>query len=186
MAVVTFDVYAFKSTQIGDSVGTTTAAAFLCRASLLPVRFAMRTVFLRPQVLIVFCLALAVTACGTRPPPNFKGRWKPVNQYAEAPVAIPLYASYVYAASPMDKTLKGLLTRWAQASKRTLSYLHSSDFTLYQPVKDISTTDLDQAITQLNADYAPYGVAISVDAGQIFVRQAQAVEAGATQVPTSP
>ena len=146
----------------------------------------MRSLLLRPQVMVVLCLAMVMTACATRPAPNFRGRWKPVNQYADAPVTIPLHQSYVYAASPLDKTLKGLLTRWAQASKRTLSYLHSSDFTLYQPVQDINTASLEQAIAQLSNGYAPYGVAISVEAGQITVRQAQAAEAGSAQPSASP
>ncbi len=123
---------------------------------------------------------MLLVACATRDAPNFRGRWKPVNQFAEAPVAIPLYEAYVYSAGPMDRTLKGLLTRWAQGSKRTLSYLHSNDYTLYAPVQGISTTSLDQAVAQLNAAYASYGVTISSDDRQITVRQ-QAAQASAPQ-----
>ena len=146
----------------------------------------IRIVRLRPQVLVVCCLAFAVVACATRPAPNFRGRWKPVNQYADAPVAIPLYESYTYAASPMDRTLKGLLTRWAKASKRTLSYLHASDFTLYGPVKDVNTTSLEQAVAQLNSAYASYDVAISVEAGQITVRHTQAPAVPPAQSAAAP
>lgn len=121
---------------------------------------------------VLVSAVLALTACATRPAPDFRGRWKPVNQFDDAPVALPLQQSYVYAASPMDRTLKTLLTRWAKASKRTLSYLHSSDFTLYGPVQDVQTTNLEQAVSQLGTAYAPYGAAISVEAGQIIVRHA--------------
>lgn len=117
---------------------------------------------------------IALVACATDPAPNFRGKWREVNRMGDTPVAIPLYDAYVYAAGPMDRTLKGLLTRWAQGSKRTLSYLNSNDYTLYGPVVDINTTSLDQAVGQLNAAYGGYGVAITVEAGQITVRQAGA------------
>ena len=126
----------------------------------------------------VICLVAVLAACATRPAPNFRGRWKPMNQFAETPVAIPLYEAYVYSAGPMDRTLKGLLTRWAKGSKRTLSYLHSNDYTLYGPVQDINTGNLEQAIAQLNAAYADYGISVFADARQITVRQ------GAQPAPT--
>ena len=85
-------------------------------------------------------------------------------------MVIPLYESFVYQAGPMDRTLKGLLTRWAKGSKRTLSYLNSNDFTLYGPVENINTPSVQQAVAQLNAAYGSYGVAISVDDRQITVR----------------
>ncbi len=119
------------------------------------------------------CLMLLLAACATRPAPDFRGRWKPVNQLADAPVAVPLQQAYVYSATPMDKTLKSLLTRWAKASKQTLSYLHSSDFTLYGPVQDIHTTSLDHAVSQLGIAYAPYGALVALEDGQIIVRHMQ-------------
>lgn len=88
-------------------------------------------------------------------------------------MAIPLAETYEYSAGPMDRTLKTLLTRWARASKRTLSYLHPNDFTLYGPVGDIRTTSLEHAVAQLNHAYASYGVLITVEAGQITVRRSQ-------------
>lgn len=117
-------------------------------------------------------LAALLSACATQPAPNFRGRWKPVNRLPDAPVAIPLQEAYVYSVGPMDKTLKQLLTRWAQGAKRTLSYLHPNDYTLYSPVQDIRTSDLGQAVSQLNAAYAAYDVNITVEAGQIAVRSA--------------
>jgi hypothetical protein len=116
---------------------------------------------------------LALAACATRPAPNFRGRWQPVNRLPDAPVAIPLQESYEFSAGPMDRTLKTLLTRWARGSKRTLSYLHPNDFTLYAPVEGISTTSLEQAVAQLNGAYASYDVLITLEAGQITVRRAQ-------------
>src|SRR3546814_6926522 len=84
------------------------------------------------------------------------GLWRTVNHFSEAPQSIPLYQTYVFYPSPMDRTLKSMLTRWAKDSKRTLSYLHSSDFTLYRDVADIRTTDLEDAdrkSTRLNSSH---------------------------------
>src|SRR3546814_8947667 len=61
----------------------------------------------------------------------------------------------------MDRTLKSMLTRWAKDSKRTLSYLHSLDFTLYRDVADIRTTDLEDAVSRLNSAYSAEGVSRS-------------------------
>ncbi len=74
---------------------------------------------------------LATVGCASRPAPDFKGRWKPVNHCAEATMAIPLHQSYLFQPSPMDGTLKHMLERWAQDSNRQLTYLHPSDFTLF-------------------------------------------------------
>lgn len=114
---------------------------------------------------------VAVAACASDPAPNFRGKWRSVNDMAEAPVAIPLYESFVYSSGPQDRTLKSMLTRWAQGSKRTLSYLNSNDYTLYGPVEQINTPSLEQAVGQLNAAYGPYGVVITLEPRQIIVRQ---------------
>lgn len=118
----------------------------------------------------VLTFLVMLTGCATRPAPDIKGSWKAVNHYAEAPEAIPLYQSYVFYPSPMDGTLKSMLTRWAKDSKMTLSYLHTSDFTLYKQVADIRTVNLQEAISLLNSAYAIEGVSIESDDRQIVVR----------------
>lgn len=125
------------------------------------------------QGVLVIVLSLAVVACATKPAPNFKGRWQPVNNLGDAPVELPLHEAHLYTASPLDRTLKSMLTRWARESRMTLSYLNGSDFTLYKPVADIRTASLQQAVSQLNAAYSAQGVVISADASQITVRAAQ-------------
>ena len=123
-------------------------------------------------VLILFVVALS--GCATRPAPDFGGRWKAVNRYAASAEEIPLYQSYVFHASPMDGTLKTMLTRWANDSKMTLSYLHPSDFTLYGPVAQIQTNDLQQAVSQLSAAYAAQRVSVTASNNQIVVRVLEA------------
>ncbi len=119
--------------------------------------------------MLVFLLA----GCATRPAPDIAGRWKPVNRYAAAAEEIPLYQSYVFHASPMDGTLKSMLTRWVKDSKMTLVYLHPSDFTLYGPVAQIQTNDLQRAVSELSAAYASQGVSVTAADNQIVVRVAQ-------------
>jgi len=125
-------------------------------------------------VAAVFCLLTPLLAgCATRPAPDINGRWKPVNRYATTAEEIPLYESYVFHASPMDGTLKTMLTRWAKDSKMTLSYLHPSDFTLYGPVAQIHTNDLQRAVSELSAAYAGKQVSVTASDNQIVVRVAQ-------------
>jgi hypothetical protein len=125
-------------------------------------------------MLLFGLLAVQLAACGTTPAPNFRGRWQEVNRMDSVPRELPLHQAYVYAPSPMDRTLKSMLTRWARDSRMTLSYLHGSDFTLHQPVAAISSQSLQQAISALNAAYAQQGILIDADARQITVRTAVA------------
>lgn len=111
----------------------------------------------------------ALAACGTPPAKNFSGPWKPVNRFQNAPTEIPLNPAYVFYASPMDETLKTMLTRWAKDSGRELSYKLPFDVTLYQPVAGIRTTDIDDAMAQLDTIYASQGVSISASLRRIEV-----------------
>lgn len=111
----------------------------------------------------------ATTACATAAP-EYGGRWKPVNRYADVPQEIPLYQAYAFYPSPMDRTLKTMLERWARDSKMTLSYLHPSDFTLHAAVAGIRTNSLQEAASQLTAAFAPQGVSIAAEGNQIVVR----------------
>ncbi|WP_343037726.1 TcpQ domain-containing protein [Pseudoxanthomonas gei] len=133
---------------------------------------------------LFFCLLIPLlSACATRPAPDIKGRWKPVNRYAATAEEIPLYQSYVFHASPMDGTLKTMLTRWARDSKMTLSYLHPSDFTLYGPVAQIQTNDLQRAVSELSMAYAGQHVSVTAAGNQIVVRVAQLEEHAPATTP---
>lgn len=134
----------------------------------------------RALFVAVIALAILQSGCATRPAPDFKGRWKSVNRYAETTEAIPLHQSYVFQPAPMDGTLKNMLTRWAKDSKMSLSYLHSSDFTLHAPVEHVNTYSLEQAASQLTSIYAGQRVSIAVEGRQIIVREAGPSTAGAS------
>ena len=78
----------------------------------------------------------------------------PVNHFDSRVQEIPLYPAYEFYAAPLDRTVKTMLGRWARDSKMTLDYQPGSDFTLYEPVSRIRTTDLRQALAQLSSLYA--------------------------------
>ena len=122
----------------------------------------------------------ATAGCATRPAPEYGGRWKAVNHYAETPQELPLYQSYQFYPSPMDGTLKTMLERWARDSKMTLSYMHGSDFTLHAGVSQIRTNDLSDAASQLSTAYAPQGVSVTTEGNQIVVRSAAPASAALT------
>lgn len=97
-----------------------------------------------------------------------------MNQFRDAPVEIPLDPPYTFYAAPMDETLKAMLQRWAKDSGRTLDYRLDFDVTLYRPVADIHTTDLQQAASRLNAIYAAQGVRVIAQPRQITVQSSEA------------
>ncbi|MFT4196640.1 MAG: TcpQ domain-containing protein [Pseudoxanthomonas sp.] len=125
---------------------------------------------------LVFLL-LALSACGTTPAPDYKGKWKSLNRFADTPVAIPLTGSYVYQASPMDGTLKTLLTRWAGDNGMVLEYRLDSDYTLFAPVAQVATTSLPEALAQVGQAYAGQGVSLALEGGRIVVVPAPAASA---------
>ena len=135
---------------------------------------------------LLTAFTLGLTACATSPAPDVAGRWKPVNRYAEVPQEIPLQQAYVFFVSPLDGTLKNTLARWARDSKMTLSYLHSSDFTLHSPVATIRTNSLRDALNQISAAYASQQVNVVAEENQIVVRiadGAQTVSGASTPSP---
>lgn len=117
--------------------------------------------------------AIALAGCGTPAAKNFGGKWKPVNKFRQQPTEIPLTGAYTFYAAPLDETLKTMLTRWANDSGRELSYELPFDVTLYTPVSDVRTTDLDTAAQQLTTIYAAQGVYVSATDRKILVRPAQ-------------
>lgn len=122
------------------------------------------------RLLVAIATTAVLAACTTPEAPGLRGRWKPLNDFAQAPQAIPLQETYLYRALPADATLKNMLGRWARDRKMSLSWLHANDYTLYEPVARIHTTDLQAATGALNAAYAAQGVVIAIQGNQIVVR----------------
>ena len=114
---------------------------------------------------------LTLAACATRPAPGISSHWKAVNHYAAVPQEIPLHRTYVFSPSPLDITLKTMLTRWAHDSRMTLSYEHPSDFTLYGAVAQLRTVSLQVAVATLSTLYAKQKVEVTLDGNAIVVRR---------------
>jgi hypothetical protein len=115
---------------------------------------------------------LALSGCGTPSAKDFRGSWKPVNQFQTKATEIPLEQRYTFYAAPMDETLKTMLDRWAKDTGRTLSYQLSYDVTLFKPVADIHTADIGSAASQLSRIYAPQGVLVIAHPRGILVQAA--------------
>lgn len=143
----------------------------------------MKQAFLSKGCIVaVVTAAVMLAGCATKPAPDFGGRWKPVNRFANTTQEIPLYSSYVYQATPMDGTLKAMLERWAKDSGMTLDYRLSSDYTLYGAVSAITTTNPQQAMIDVSAAYAGQGVSVSIVGNQIVV---QSVSASTVSAPAA-
>jgi hypothetical protein len=120
--------------------------------------------------MFILLSVLSLAACATRPAPRISGRWKAVNHYAASPQEIPLHQAYVFSPSPLDITLKTMLSRWADDSRMTLSYEHPSDFTLYGAVAQLHTTSLQEAVVELSSMYVTQHVYVTTDGNVIAVR----------------
>lgn len=123
------------------------------------------------------CLALVLMTlggCGAPTPKDYGGSWTPVNRFQVASTEIPLSPAYTFYASPMDATLQSMLKRWTADNGLRLTYRLGSDFTLYQPVAKVRTSDLQTAVIELSAIYAAQGVAVTSDGKEILVQSTNA------------
>lgn len=145
----------------------------------------VKKVFLNRALLGVSMLAaLALAGCGTPAAKDFGGSWKPVNRFQAEPTAIELTQPYEFYASPMDGTLKNMLTRWSKDSGMVLTYQLREDYTLYTPVSQIRTSNIKGAAAELSSIYASQGVSVSVNDRQILVQPAS-MSAPVAPVPTA-
>jgi hypothetical protein len=131
-----------------------------------------RALSLRCGTLFSTILAVTLAGCGAPAPKDYGGSWAPVNRFPSAPTEIPLSPAYTFYASPMDTTLRTMLNRWASDNGLQLSYQIGSDFTLHQPVARVRSNDIQAAVGELNAIYAPQGIVIEADSKQIVVQPA--------------
>jgi hypothetical protein len=128
--------------------------------------------FVRQKPILLMVLAgicIALSGCGTTPAKEFGGRWKPVNRFASETVEIPLYSSYVFQAVPMDRTLKTMLERWARDTGMKVDYRLGSDYTLHAAVQSIGTTDVQQALSEINSAYSTQSISISLVGNSLVV-----------------
>ncbi len=135
---------------------------------------------------IPLALTFALAGCGTPPAKDFGGSWKPVNRFQDQTTEIPLAQAYTFYASPMDGTLKTMLTRWSKDTGMTLSYQLMSDYTLYKPVAQIRTRDVRSAAAELNSIYGEEGIFVTINDKQILVTVARASKPDASETKAAP
>lgn len=124
----------------------------------------------RATVGICTFAVLLLAGCATPSAPDYHGKWKPVNRYAATTTPIPLAKAYDFFATPMDSTLKTMLTRWAKDTGIQLSYNLGADYTLIAQAAQINTSNIHLAASQLNEIYAPQGISVAVSDWQITVQ----------------
>lgn len=134
----------------------------------------MESKFTRTAIASLIGVVALLAGCATPSARNFHGPWKPVNRYAVSTTAIPLAKTYMFFATPMDGTLKTMLSRWSKDTGIKLSYDVDTDYTLPEAVAQIDTSDAYIAASQLNKIYAPQRIAIAVRDWQIEVRAVDA------------
>lgn len=114
-------------------------------------------------------LASVLTACGTTPAPDFRGRWKAVNQIDAEPRPIPLRALHTFAVVPSDRTLKDVLERWARESHRRVAYRAPLNFSVHLEATKVTAASLDGALAQLESAYSAYGIELLMQGDLIVV-----------------
>lgn len=120
------------------------------------------------SLFIALVAATVLSGCGTTPAKEFGGRWKAVNHFTDQPQELPLFTAYVYQASPLDRTLKAMLQRWADDNGYRLDYRLQSDYTLHQQVAKVSAVDLQQAVHAVTQAYAAQGVQLRVEGSALI------------------
>lgn len=108
-----------------------------------------------------FTFALLAGCSGTPKPASYGADWKPVHAYTAQVEKTLLVVPHVYRALPSDKTLRGLLARWSQEAGASLDYASAYDFSLVVHVNAIRSKDLEGALKELQAIYAPHGAEIA-------------------------
>ncbi|MDO5692743.1 MAG: hypothetical protein Q4G70_09725 [Pseudomonadota bacterium] len=116
----------------------------------------------------VLCIVLG--ACSSPPPPpSFGSDWKQVNTFTTEVQTLPFHVEHMYVVRPLDRTLKGLMQRWAKESGMTLDYRASADFTLSVQTANVRSPVLPDALSCLNGVYQPHGASMALVVNAIVV-----------------
>jgi hypothetical protein len=137
------------------------------------------TGFVRAAGLAVV-VSVFVAACGTKPAPDFRGRWRPINELDTTPRAIPLQPVQQFFVLPADRTLKDVVERWAKESGRRAAYRAPTNFSVHIDAAKVSASTLETAAAQLADAYRSQGIQISVEPRSIIVSASGAAAAPAS------
>jgi hypothetical protein len=122
-------------------------------------------------------VSVCVSACGIKPAPDFRGRWRPVNELDTTPRAIPLQPVQRFFVLPVDRTLKDVVERWAKESGRRAAYRAPTNFSVHIDAAKVSASTLETAAAQLADAYRSQAILISVEPRLIIVSTGAAAPA---------
>lgn len=128
------------------------------------------------SAVVVMCL---LAACGTKPAPDFRGRWREVNTIDAEPRPIPLRPVHTFAVLPSDRTLRDVVDRWGRESNRRVAYRAPLNYSVHLQATKVTAASLDAALGQLEAAYSAQGIGISLEGDAILVTARAAVAAPA-------
>jgi hypothetical protein len=137
-------------------------------SSLLRIRVCFVMGFIRTASFVLVVLSL-LAACGTRPAPDFRGRWREVNTIDPEPRAIPLRPLHTFVVLPSDRTLRDVLDRWAKESNRRVTYRASMNYSVHLQAARVTAASLDAALAGLASAYAAQDIAIVLQGDAIVV-----------------
>lgn len=124
--------------------------------------------FVRTATFAVVAMVL-LSACGTTPAPDFRGRWREVNTIDSEPRAIPLRPLHTFIVLPSDRTLRDVLDRWGRESNRRVAYRAPMNYSVHLQATKVTAASLDAAVGQLAEAYAAQGIAIELASDAIVV-----------------
>lgn len=122
----------------------------------------------RTAFLAVVAMSL-LSACGTTPAPDFRGRWREVNTIDAEPRAIPLRPLHAFVVLPSDRTLRDVVDRWGREADRRVAFRAPMNYSVHLQATKISAASLDAALGQLASAYAAQGIAIALEGDAIVV-----------------
>ena len=112
-------------------------------------------------------LVVLLVGCGTKPPPDFRGKWREVNTLAVEPMPISLQQAQTFIVSPVDRSLRDVLQRWGRQASLPLDYRATLDFTIHGAATEARGADLYAALAALQSAYAAQGVVLEVIDGRL-------------------
>lgn len=121
-----------------------------------------------------------LAACGTKPAPDFRGRWRPINELDATPRPIPLQPVQRFFVLPADRTLKDVVERWAKESGRRAAYRAPTNFSVHIDAAKVSASTLETAAAQLANAYRAQGIQIVIEPRLIVVSAAGPTHASAS------
>lgn len=116
---------------------------------------------------LISMILLANIGCTANEVPDYPKNWRPMNELADTTQVIPLKKQHIYRVTPLDTTVKGLLNRWGEEAKMPVVYNSDYDFTVFKPLLQIQTENIEEALAQLSQLYESQNIVFREQNGVI-------------------